>query len=441
MTRCLRAVVLVSVLLIPVATLTAEEPRAWVEKNVADLVELYKHFHRYPELSFEEEKTAARLAEELRKTGATVTEGVGGHGVVAVLENGQGPTLMLRADLDALPVVEQTGVDYASQVRVKDKYGATVGVMHACGHDIHITNLVGVARYMADNKDRWQGTLVLIGQPAEERGAGAAAMLADGLFHRFPRPDYALALHVDPTLPTGQVGVRAGFSFASVDSADITIKGRGGHGAYPHMTIDPIVIAARLVLDLQTVVSREIKPLEPAVITVGAINAGTKHNVIADQCHLQLTLRSYSSEVRQQIYEAIERKARAAALSAGAPEPEVKISEGVPALYNDPQLAARLDKVFRRTLGDDQVQEAEPTMGGEDFGSYGRAGVPIVMYRLGAIKPERLREYLKDGGSPPSLHSPLFYPDPEPALATGVVTMASAALDLLAPQKDSAPRD
>ena len=309
---------------VPTTILTAAEPAEWARQNIDDLIELYKHFHANPELSFQEEQTAARLADELRKTGAEVTSNVGGHGVVAMLKNGSGPTLMLRTDLDALPVAEKTDLPYASKVRVKDQRGAKVGVMHACGHDLHITNLIGVARYMAAHTDLWSGTLMLIGQPAEERGAGAQAMLADGLFVRFSRPDYALALHVDASSATGTVGYRTGYSLANVDSVDITVKGRGGHGAYPHATIDPIVIAARLILDLQTIVSREIKPIEPAVITVGSIRGGTKHNVIGDTCHLQITVRSYSAEVRRHLHEAITRKAHAAAVSAGAPEPEVK---------------------------------------------------------------------------------------------------------------------
>ena len=422
---------IVLILLAPASLVRANEIKPWVAKNLPDLVELYEHFHAHPELSFEEEQTAARLAEELRETGAKVTENIGGHGVVAVLENGDGPTLMLRADLDGLPVVEQTGVEYASQVKVKDKRGATVGVMHACGHDIHITNLIGVARFLAEHQDQWSGTLVMIGQPAEERGAGAKAMLEDGLFHRFPRPDFAIAVHVDPTLAAGKVGIRPGFAMANVDSVDITVRGRGGHGAYPHMTVDPIVIAARLVVDLQTIVSREVKPIEPAVVTVGAIHGGTKHNIIGNDCSLQITVRSYTPKVRKQIHDAIRRKAFAAAASADAPDPDVEVSEGIPSLYNDEPLAQRLQGVFRRVLGSEQVGGVEPSMGGEDFGMYGKAGVPITMYRLGAIEADRLQEYVEQDGMPPSLHSPLFYPDAGPTLATGITTMGSAALEIL----------
>ena len=430
-TRLTLAAVALLLATAPTTILTAAEPAEWARQNIDDLLGLYKHFHANPELSFQEEQTAARLADELRKTGFEVTSNVGGHGVVALLKNGPGPTLMLRTDLDALPVAEKTDLPYASQVRVKDQRGATVGVMHACGHDLHIANLIGVARYMAAHTDRWSGTLMLIGQPAEERGAGAQAMLADGLFVRFPRPDYAVALHVESTSATGTVGYRAGYSLANVDSVDITVKGRGGHGAYPHATIDPIVIAARLILDLQTIVSREIKPIEPAVITVGSIRGGTKHNVIGDTCHLQITVRSYSDEVRNHLHEAIARKARAAAASAGAPEPDITLSEGTPSLWNDEQLTARVATVFRRALGEDNVTESEQSMGGEDFSRYGKAGVPILMFRLGTIAPERLAGFKSSGVMPPSLHSPLYYPDAKDALITGVTALGAAALELL----------
>ncbi|MCA9247309.1 MAG: amidohydrolase [Planctomycetales bacterium] len=410
------------------------EPKAWMVEHIDSLVELYQQFHAHPELSFEEEGTANRLAAELRSVGAEVTQNVGGHGIVAILRNGEGPTLMLRTDLDALPVVEQTGLPYASQVRVTDQRGATVGVMHACGHDVHMTNLVGVARYLSATKSAWRGTLMMIGQPAEERGEGAKAMLDDGLFRRFPKPDFAIALHVDAALETGKVGYRAGYSLANVDSVDIKIHGRGGHGAYPHTTIDPIVIAARLVLDLQTIVSREVKPIEPSVITVGAIHGGTKHNVIGDTCELQITVRSYSQEVRRQLHDAIRRKAKAATDSSGAPGPEVEISEGTPSLWNDPELGERVAQAFRAEIGDDNVTSAEPSMGGEDFSRYGLAGVPIMMYRLGSVNGDRLAKLSADGATPPSLHSPFYYPDAKPALMTGCRTMIAAALTVLQSQ-------
>jgi amidohydrolase len=413
----------------------AESVTDWLKKSTPELTQFYKSLHEKPELSHEEEKTAAKMAEQLRKLGFTATEKVGGHGVVGVLKNGDGPTLLLRADMDGLPVVEETGLPYASQVKVRDARGATVGVMHACGHDMHMTMLMGTLEYLATHRDQWSGTLVPIFQPAEEKGAGAQAMLDDGLFRRFPRPDYALALHVAADRPTGQVAWRGGYAMANVDSVDIVIHGKGGHGAYPHMTIDPIVIAAKLVLDLQTIASREVKPIEPLVVTVGAIHGGTKHNVIGDDCTLQLTVRSYTPEVRQQILDAIERKANAAAASAGAPKPDITVSDGTPALANDADLAKRLEPVIRKELGAGNVEESEPSMGGEDFGAYGRAGVPILMIAVGAVDQARLTKYETDGVMAPSLHSPLFYPDIDGTLTTGVRALTAASLDLLAKKK------
>ncbi|MEX0612837.1 MAG: amidohydrolase [Pirellulales bacterium] len=409
----------------------ASNARTWLAENSGSLVELYRHLHLAPELSLHEEQTAARMAEELRDVGAMVTTGVGGHGVVGVLENGDGNVLMLRADMDALPVAEQTGLPYASKVRTQDARGASVGVMHACGHDVHMTNLVGVARYLAAHRDDWAGTVVFVFQPAEEMGAGAESMLADGLFARFPRPDFAVALHVSADTPVGQLGYRPGFAMANVDSVDIVIKGRGGHGASPETTIDPIIIAARLILDLQTIVSREMKPIHPAVVTVGSIHGGTKHNIISDECRLQLTLRSLTPEVRKALQDAVRRKALAAAASAGAPEPSVEVSEGTPALYNDPELTARVAGTLKREFGDEKVVEGEPVMGGEDFGRYGLAGVPICMFRLGAVSQQRLDKFAERRQPPPSLHSPVFYPDVTEALAVGVPAMVAVALDLL----------
>ena len=428
--RCLTWIFLVAIPL----PLGAAEPDEWVKDNLEPLVKLYRHFHQNPELSFREKETAARLAEELRAVGAEVTENIGGHGVVGLLKNGSGPTLMLRCDLDALPVVEETGLRYSSSVKAKVK-GEEVGVMHACGHDIHITNQIAVARYLAAHRDRWQGTLMFVGQPAEERGAGARAMLDDGLFKKFPQPDYALAMHVDAALACGKVAYRPGYVCANVNSVDVVMKGRGGHGAYPHTTIDPVVLAAHLVVDLQSIVSREIKPTEPAVITVGAIHGGTKHNVIGDTCRLQLTVRSYSDEVRTHLLEAIERKAKAVAAGARAPEPDVRVSEGTPSLKNDAELAERVGGAFRRALGEDNVVPTEPTMGGEDFSRYGRAGVPIVMYRVGSVLPRRLAAFARFEQTPPSLHSPKYYPDPEETLTASVTAMAAAALELL-PKSD-----
>ena len=421
-----------------VAAKPASDAQSWVAENAGGLVELYQELHQAPELSFEEEKTAARLAEELRAVGAKVTTDVGGHGVVGVLENGAGKVLMIRTDLDALPVAELTGLPYASKVRTKDERGATVGVMHACGHDLHMTNLVGVARYLAAHRSEWSGTVVFIGQPAEERGAGARAMLADGLFARFPRPDYAIAMHVASDLPVGKIEYRPGYSQANVDSVDIAVKGRGGHGAHPETTIDPIVIAAKLVVDLQTIISRELDSDEPAVITVGSIHGGTKHNIIGDDCRLQITVRSYAPEVREKLLAAIRRKALAAAASADAPEPAIEISEGTPSLYNDPELGDRVVAALKRVVGEANVGEAKPSMGGEDFSQYGKAGVPICMYRLGVVKQSRLDEFAANGETPPSLHSPQFYPDATEALEVSVPAMVAVVRELLPPRTEAA---
>jgi len=410
-----------------------QDARRWLQgDNLDQLIKLYYYLHANPELSFQEEQTALRVGKELEKVGCQVTYEVGGFGVVGLLSNGEGPVVMVRTDLDALPIVEQTNVPYASTVTTKNKLGKTVGVMHACGHDLHMTNLIGVARYLASCQDSWRGTAMFIGQPAEERGSGAVAMLEDGLFERFPKPDFALALHTSSTLAAGKISVRGGYTMANVDSVDITLFGRGGHGAYPHTTIDPIVEAARLVLDLQTIVAREVKPIEPAVITVGSIQAGTKHNIIADECHLQLTVRSYSDDVRKQLIEAIHRKARATAASSGAPDPQVSVSEGTPSLFNDEQLTRRLRPVLQKAVGSEaNLVTGDPVMGGEDFSQYGRAGVPSVLFWLGAVNQDRLDRYQELGIEPPSLHSAEFYPDVEPALQAGIPAMSAAALELL----------
>jgi hippurate hydrolase len=407
------------------------DPRAWVKDNMAQLVELYRHLHQSPELSKQEKETSAKMAKELGDIGANVTTNIGGYGVVGVLENGPGKVLLLRSDMDGLPVVEQTGLPYASKVRIQDARGATVGTMHACGHDVHMTNLVGVARFLAANKDAWSGTIVFLFQPAEEIGSGADAMIEDGLFAKIPRPDFAVAVHDSADVPTGKITYKAGFGMANIDSVDVTIKGRGGHGASPESTIDPIVIAAKLILDLQTIVSREMKPIEPAVVTVGSIHGGTKHNVISDECKLQLTLRSLSPEIRQKLRDAVKRKALAAAAGAGAPEPTVEISEGTPALFNDPALTERVIGILKKRFGEDKITEGEAVMGGEDFGRFGQNGMPVCMLRLGAVSQKRLDEFAARKQPPHSLHSPLYYPDIEETLAMGVPAMAYIAMDLL----------
>jgi amidohydrolase len=372
------------------------------------------------------------MAERLRALGFDVTSGVGKTGVVGILRNGKGPTVMLRTDLDALPVEEQTGLPYASKVTATDDAGDAVHVMHACGHDIHMTSWIGAATLLSRAKDRWRGTLMMVGQPAEERGGGASKMLADGLFTKFPKPDFAFAIHDSAQAPAGTVLPISGYALANVDSVDITIYGRGGHGAYPHTTIDPIVIAARTVLALQTIVGRENNPLDPAVVTVGSIHGGTKHNIIPDQVKLQLTVRSYKDDVRKHLLASIERIAKAEAAAAGAPRPpDVAVSDGTPATYNDPAVTKRVADALARGLGADRVSQAEPVMGGEDFSEYGRAGVPSTLVWVGAVEPKKYEASKAGGPALPSLHSSGFAPDREPTIRTGVKTVTLAALELL----------
>ena len=397
---------------------------------------LYIDLHRLPELSFQEEQTADRIGKLLEEAGATVTYDIGGFGVVGIIENGTGPTVLLRTDLDALPVSEQTNLPYASTIRATDELGKEVGVMHACGHDMHMACLIGAVQFMAEHRQLWSGRLMVIGQPAEERGAGAMAMIKAGLFEKFGKPDFALALHCHAALATGSISMRAGFAMANVDSVDIEVYGRGGHGAYPHTTIDPIVLAAKLILDIQTIVSREMNPIHPAVITIGSIHGGTKHNIIADQCNLQLTVRSYGDKDRKQLIDAIRRKAKAAAVSADAKEPLVTVSEGTPSLSNDPELSDRIFKVFKQKFGDAKVSEADLSMGGEDFSHFGRSGIPSLMFSLGVVDQNRLDRYQKLGIPPPSLHSPLFHPDIEGSLSTGVLALSTAAINLLPRKSD-----
>jgi amidohydrolase len=403
----------------------------WIEAKLPEFLEVYTYLHLNPEVSFEEAKTAAYMAKAWKAAGFEVTEKFGGHGIVGLIRNGKGPTILLRTDLDALPVSEQTGLPYASKQTVVAAGGSTTGVMHACGHDIHMTSLLGTAKFLAEHKDLWHGTLVIIGQPAEERGSGAEAMLAAGLFTKFPKPDFALALHCESFTPTGKVALSPGYSLANVDTVDIEVKGRGGHGAAPDTTIDPIVQAAELVMSLQTIVSREMKPIEPAVVTVGSIHGGSKHNIIGDSCKLQLTVRSYKPEVREKVLGSIKRRAMAIAKAYDAPDPIITVSESVPALENDANLTERVRQSFQSAIGTENVLPMEPVMGGEDFSQYGLAGVPIVMYRLGVVSPERLERFKQLGQNPPSLHSPFFYPDPKESLETGIKTMVSATVDLM----------
>ena len=401
-----------------------------------NLLELYKELHANPELSYQEFETSKKLASVLESIGYQVTRNVGGNGVVALLENGDGNTVMFRADMDGLPVEEKTGASYASKNRVKNLEGEEVFTMHACGHDVHMTVLIGVAEYLYKIKDTWQGTLLLVLEPAEEVSGGARNMIKDGLFTKFPRPDFNLAFHVSASLQAGKVGYLPGWAMANVDSVDITVKGLGGHGAYPHTTKDPIVIAANIVTQLQTIVSRQIAPTDPAVVTVGSIHGGTKHNVIPNEVKLQLTLRSYTDEVRNQTLSSIERIVRGSAISAGLTEeyfPVIEIKdEYTPAVFNNPSLVEKVQRSFVNTLGDDKVIEVSPVMGGEDFGMFGRVEpiIPTALFWLGAVNNEVYEKAKRDDLTLPSLHSDLFLPDADPAINTGVEAMSNAIVDL-----------
>ncbi len=418
-------------LLLASASAGARAGDAWFDDHEAELLGLYKHLHSHPELSYKEVATAARVADELRKAGAEVTTNVGQLGVVGILRNGQGPTVLVRTDLDALPVTEQTGLPYASKATTPGDDGNPVGVMHACGHDIHMTSFVGTARWLAEHKDQWKGTALFIGQPAEEKIGGAKAMLADGLYSRFPKPDYALALHVAHDLEAGKVGYIAGPAMASSTAVEIVVKGKGGHGAMPNNTVDPIALAALLVLDLQTIVSREVSPIQPAVVTVGSIHGGTKGNIIPNDVKLQLTLRAFDAKVADQLVEGIRRRAKGLAEAHRAPMPEVTILENTPPTVNTPSLVARVVPSIERALGSSRMVEVEPTMGAEDFGLFGQGGVPTFMFRLGTIPAARLDATRAKGETMPSLHSALYYPDPSPSIAAGVRAMTAAVVGLL----------
>lgn len=415
----------------------ADIVRKQIEAELPSLKALYEHLHSNPELSLQETATAARMAKELRAAGFEVTEKFGGHGVVGLVKNGSGPTVLVRTDMDALPVTEQTKLPYASKVRARDRDGNEVGVMHACGHDMHMANWIGTARVLVALKERWKGTLVFIAQPAEEIGAGARLMLEAGLYKRFPTPDWCLALHCDSRKPHGHISYSDGLALANVDTVDLIVKGKGGHGAAPHTTVDPIVLAARIVLDLQTIVSRETNPTDPAVVTVGSIHGGTKHNIIPNEVKLQLTVRTTKDSVRKHTLDAIARIARAAAQGAQAPEPIVRIDESLftPALVNDSGLTRKTVAVFREVLGEDRVHERPPILGGEDFSRYAKNGeqrIPIFLWFLGTMPPEQVAASEREDGTPlPSLHSDQYYPVAEPSLKTGVLTMSLAVLNLL----------
>ena len=426
-------------------SLLAQDLPTFVNNELPGLVDTYKGIHAHPELSHHEEQTSALLAEELRKAGYTVTEHVGkypdgsqAYGVVAILKNGDGPTLLIRTDLDALPVVEETGVPYASTVKTKNPAGQEVGVMHACGHDIHITTMIGVARALAAEKSSWHGTVMLIGQPSEETIDGAKAMLADHLYERFGTPDMAIALHDTNTRAAGTVSVTSGAAQASSTSVDVTIRGIGGHGAAPQLAKDPVVMAAEFIVQLQTIVSRQESPLDPAVVTVGHIYGGTKRNIIPNEVKLELTTRAFSDHARQVILDGIRHTAQGVAVSAGVPDnlfPIVTVldDESTPVMYNNPALTVRVKAALVQALGQKNVFDEPPIMGSEDFGVFGLPDhkIPTVMFRLGAMEPAKFAAAEAAGTVLPGPHNSHFQPDPEPTLRTGVIAMTSVAISLL----------
>src|SRR5216110_2020619 len=414
--------------------------------ELPSLLAIYKDIHIHPELSTREEKTSALVAKELRATGCEVTENFGKYenanlkcyGVVGIMKNGAGPTVLVRTDMDALPVEEDTGLPYASKVTTKDDNGREVHVMHACGHDAHMAAFVGTARALQLMKDRWSGTIVFIGQPAEETAGGARALLKAGLYNRFGKPDFALGFHDKADLQTGHIGVTPGYTYANVDSVDVIVRGVGGHGAYPHKTKDPIVLAAEMINAWQTIASRENNPLDPIVVTVGSIHGGTKRNIIPDEVTMQLTVRTYKKEVREKVLAAIERIAKDIAAAGGvlperAPIVTVRKDEFCSATYNNPELTKRLVAVWRKSLGNENVEIVDPTMGGEDFSEYSLPdhSIPAVDFHIGAVDPAKIADSKKNGTLLPSLHSSKFAPVPEPTIQVGVIGMTSAVLELM----------
>ena len=417
----------------------AQELAPEVQKQMPSLLKIYRDLHANPELSFMEVRSAGILAAEARKLGFKVTEKVGGTGVVAVLENGPGPVVLVRADMDALPVIEQTGLPGASKVRVTTKEGVETGVMHACGHDTHMTAWIGTARLMAANRDNWSGTLVMIGQPAEERGAGARMMLADGLYTRFPRPQYALAFHDAAQFPAGMIGYTPGYALANVDSVDVLVKGLGGHGAYPQATKDPIVLASRIVTALQTLVSREISPLDSAVVTVGSFHAGAKHNIIPDEARLQLTVRSYTDEVRAKLLHGIARIAKGEAIAAGMPEDKMPVvtvekDEFTPAMFNTVDFTNEMAGFLKTRFGEKRVMQLPPVMGGEDFSRFSREenkDIKSLIIWVGGVPQAEYDAAKKEGRTLPSLHSPFWAPDAPVVISTATEALTAMAMKLM----------
>src|SRR5436305_7550052 len=414
--------------------------------ELPSLLAIYKDIHSHPELYTREEKTSALVTKELRATGCEVTENFGKYdnpnlkcyGVIGIMKNGTGPTVLVRTDMDALPVEEDTGLPYASKVTTKGDDGREVHVMHACGHDAHMSAFIGTARALQRLKDRWSGTIVFIGQPAEETVGGARALLKAGLYNRFGKPDFALGFHDKADLQTGHIGVTPGYTYANVDSVDVTVRGVGGHGAYPHKTKDPIVLAAEMINDWQTIASRENNPLDPIVVTVGSIHGGTKHNIIPDEVKMQLTVRTYKAETRERVLAAIERIAKGIAAAGGIPAERVPIvsvskDQFCPATYNNPELTKRLVAVWKKSLGNDNVKIVDPTMGGEDFSEYSLPdhSIPAVNFHFGAVEPAKIAEYRQEGKELPTLHSSKFAPVPEPTIRVGIIGMTNAVLELM----------
>jgi len=438
---------LLSLTILSALSLFAQQtPQSMADAELPSLLGIYKDIHTHPELSGYEERTAALIAKELRAAGCRVTEHLGkyensklkGYGVVGVMKNGDGRTVLVRTDMDALPVEEETGLPYASKAVTKNDEGKDVHVMHACGHDAHMAAFIGTARALAKLKDQWHGTILFVAQPAEETGNGARALLKDGLYEKFGKPNFALGFHDKADLETGRIGVTEGYTYANVDSVDITVRGVGGHGAYPYKTKDPIVLAAEIINTLQTIASRQNNPLDPIVITVGSIHGGTKHNIIPNEVKMQVTVRTYKPDVRERVLADIDRIAKGCAAAAGVPPqlaPIVNVSKDLfcPATYNNPELTKRLVAIWRNSLGNENVEIVAPTMGGEDFSEYSLPdhSIPAVDFHIGAVEPAKIAEYKQAGKELPTLHSSQFAPVPEPTIRVGIIGMTSAVLDLM----------
>src|SRR5438067_3009420 len=441
-----RSLIFLPSILLPALAFAQQTPQSPTEAELTSLLAIYKDIHAHPELSMHEERSASIVAKELKAAGCEATERVGtyddpkfkAYGVIGVMKNGAGPTVLVRTDLDALPVHEETGLPYASTVTTKNDEGKEVPVMHACGHDAHISMFIGVARVLAKLKDQWHATIVCVAEPATETGNGARALLRAGLYEKFGKADFALGFHDKADMQTGHIGVTEGYTYANVDSVDVIVRGVGGHGAYPHKTKDPIVLAAEMINAWQTIASRENNPLDPIVVTVGSIHGGTKHNIIPDEVKMQLTVRTYKSDVRDRVLKAIDEIAKGIANAGGVPVDRAPIvnvlnNQFTPATYNNPDLTKRLVAVWKNVLGADNVEIVDPTMGGEDFSEYSLPdhSIPAVDFHIGAVDPEKIVQFKKEGKELPSLHSSKFAPVPEPTIRVGIIGMTSAVLELM----------